>query len=115
MKSHNLTYQETVHIRRPPNPPKSSICHPMIRTRTFTTKEGKKRHLHEKLCRRTEWTIPKRTLPNFALNNKQIRANQPTSIPPKSSENHFRGNRGQSVYTQNPASARSDIQRLSQK
>ena len=59
----------------------------MIRARTFTTKEGKKRHLHEKLCRRTEWTISKRTLPNLdlnALNNKQIRANQPTSI----SQNH---------------------------
>ena len=40
--------------------------------------------------------IPKRTLPNFAWNTKQIRANQPTPIPLKSSKNHFRSNRSQS-------------------
>ena len=70
LKPHNLTYSRTVHIIRPPNPPKSNISHPTICKRTFTTKESKIHYLHRKLCGRTAWTIPKRTPPNFALDTK---------------------------------------------
>ena len=118
MKTHNLIYYASVHIIRSHNPPKDNTSHPLIHTRTFTTTESKNITLKENFAdvlngRSLRERNPKK--PNFVLNTKQIRGNQMTPIPQKSSEIHFRGNRSQLIYTQSPTSARSDIRRLSEK
>ena len=118
MKTHNLIYYGSVHIIRPHNPPKGNTSHPLIHTRTFTTTESKNITLKENFAdvlngRSLRERNPKK--PNFVLNTKQIRANQANPIPQISSEIHFRGNISQSIYTQSPASARSDIRQVSEK
>ena len=118
MKTHNLIYYASVHIIRSHNPPKDNTSHPLIHTRTFTTTESKNVTLKENFAdvlngRSLRERNPKK--PNFVLNTKQIRANQANSIPQISSEIHFRGNISQLIYTQSPASARSDIRQVSEK
>ena len=118
MKTHNLIYYGSIHLMRPYNPPKGNSSHPLIHTRTFTTTESKNVTLKENFAdvlngRSLREQNPKK--PNFVLNTKQIRANQANPIPQISSEIHFRGNISQLIYTQSPASARSDIRQVSEK